>query len=180
MEQRALYHTVNSEACLGWCYTNLEYGSVFMYVKLWTSQQRCRRSSLCRLQQQPGKTYWGLKVVSNGLDLSHGPWFVPGIWLKEWCHRYMQLKERVGSAVERTRGCGVPEGAQSSRCTSTSKGARSWKCCRGSPRLEYLLSPLPPADGQKEDGKISRRLTDTEVFLSRAVSVANLKLMRSV
>lgn len=52
--------------------------------------------------------------------------------------------------------------------------------CRGSPRLEYLLSPLPPADGQKEDGKISRRLTDTEVFLSRAVSVANLKLMRSV
>lgn len=33
---------------------------------------------------------------------------------------------------------------------------------------------------QKEDGKISRRLTDTEVFLSRAVSVANLKLMRSV
>lgn len=157
MEQRALYHTVNSEACLGWCYTNLEYGSVFMYVKLWTSQQRCRRSSLCRLQQQPGKTYWGLKVVSNGLDLSHGPWFVPGIWLKEWCHRYMQLKERVGSAVERTRGCGVPEGAQSSRCTSTSKGARSWKCCRGSPRLEYLLSPLPPAEGRwKNQPQVNR------------------------
>lgn len=91
--------TLNSEARWGWCYTNLEYGSVFMYVKLWTSQQRCSRSSLCRLQQQPGKTYWGLKVVSDGLDLAHGPRFVP-VSLQRTCG----LSGRVDEGLWRARG----------------------------------------------------------------------------
>lgn len=162
MEQQALYqttvwtpastcHTVHSEARWGWCYTNLEYGSVFMYVELWTSQQTCRGPHCADCSNNQAKPtgdskWWAMALI---WPMGHSLFLCSGLWLKEWCHRYMQC---VGSAVEWTRGCGVPEGAQSSRCTSTSKGARSWKCCRGSPCLEYLLSPLPPADRQKEGG----------------------------